>query len=283
MKTSITYTNHLGESMSFGGGSESLHYMEHGLRGWSWAHRAGAASGGPTSFYRPRAQELTFPVGIAARSGEDGLALRDRVQRLGEPDIEARTPGRLQVNGWWLPCYITGGSPGSYWMDDRYCEFELTVLADRAEWTRETEMRYVPEEALPEGGVDFPRDFPFDLRREAQVKTYDCPAAGGVDFLWRVYGPATSPYLRIGDDLHRVNAAVPDGSRLEVDTREKTAVVVSSEGYVENVYSKRERGGVGSGSYLFERIPEGTSTIAWDNTFSFDLVVYETASAPPWE
>ena len=51
----------------------------------------------------------------------------------------------------------------------------------------------------------------------------------------------------------------------------------------ENVYKFRERGAHGSGSYLFEPIKPGTDDITWDNTFDFDLTLYETRSTPPYE
>lgn len=284
MDTLIRYTNRRGESMSFGGGSETLHYLEHGLRDWAWSYSTGAASGRVTSFSAGGPKEIDLPVGIAAGSEEEGIELRNRLLLLGEPDIDAREPGTLEVGsgGWSLRCWIIGGSPTNYWMDDRFAEFALTLLVEDPVWTREELVRFEPA-ADSSGGVDFPIEFPFDFQPDAGTRSVSNAGMFPCDWTWRVYGPATNPYVRIGTDLHRVNANVPDGSRLEVDTGEHTVRIVSSDGTTEDAYAYRERGGKGSGSYLFERIPVGDSSVTWDGSFYFDIVLRESRIAAPYE
>lgn len=284
MDTLIRYTNRRGESMSFGGGSETLHYLEHGLRDWAWSYSTGAASGRVTSFSAGGPKEIEFPVGIAAGSEEEGIELRNRLLMLGEPDIDAREPGTLEVgsDGWSLRCWIIGGSPTNYWMDDRFAEFTLTLLVEGPVWTRESLTRFEPPET-GSGGIDFPFEFPFDFQPESGAKTVSNDGMFACDFLWRVYGPATNPYVRIGTNLHKVNANVPDGARLEVDTREHTVRVVMSDGTVEDAYADRERGGKGSGTYLFEPIQPGDSSVAWVGTYYFDIILRESRIAAPYE
>lgn len=284
MNTLIRYTNGRGESMSFGGGSETLHYLEHELRDWAWSYSTGAASGRVTSFSAGGPKEVAFPVGIAAATADEGIELRNRILLLGEPDIDARTPGTLEVgsSGWSIRCWIIGGSPTNYWMDDRYAEFELALLVEDPLWTRETLVRFEPA-VQSAGGVDLPFEFPFDFQPEAGAKSVSNDGMIACDWLWRVYGPATSPYVRIGTDLHKVNVDVPDGARLEVDTSEHTVRVIMSDGTVEDAYADRERGGKGSGSYLFERIPTGDSSVTWDGSFFFDIVLRESRIAAPYE
>lgn len=283
MNTLIRYTNRRGESMAFGGGSESLHYLEHGLRDWAWSYSTGAVSGRVTSFSTDGPKEIEFPVGIAAATPEEGVDLRNRLLLLGEPDIDAVEPGTLEMpGGWTLRCWIAGGSPTNYWMDDRYAEFGLTLLVERPVWTRETLVRFEPA-AQAGGGVDFPLEFPFDFHPEAGAKSVTNGGMFACDWLWRVYGPATSPYVRVGGNLHRVDADVPDGARLEVDTAEHTVRIIMADGAVEDAYSARGRGGRGSGTYLFERIPAGTSAVTWDGSFYFDAVLRESRIAAPYE
>lgn len=283
MDTAIRYTNRRGESMEFGGGSDSLHYLEHGLRDWAWSYSTGAASGKVTSFSAGGPKEISFPVGIAAESEADGIGARNRLMLLGEPDIEAKEPGTIEVpGGWSMRCWIIGGEPTNYWMDDRYAEFELTLLAESPVWTRESETRFEPAPA-ESGGIDFPFEFPFEFQPESGAKSVSNDGMSACKWLWRVYGPATSPYMRVGDNLHKVNVEVPSGARLEVDSREHSVRLIMADGTVEDAYSKRERGRIHGGSYLFERIPEGDSSVTWDGTFSFDVVLYESRIAAPYE
>ena len=283
MNTRIAYTNLRGESIELGCGG-ALHYLEHELRDWRWHYSTGAASGKVASFSRGAPKELTFPVGIAAATAEEGIALRNRLLAIGEPDVAASEPGRLEVGsqGWHLRCWIIGGEPTSYWMDDRYAEFELTLLVESPVWTRETEIRFKP--AVEEsGGVDFEFDFEFDFMAESGARSVSNDGMSSCDWLWRVYGPASSPQVRIGGNMHRVNVGVPDGARLEVDSARRSVRVVHDDGRVEDAYSKRERGGKGSGSYLFEKVPEGDSMVAWNGSYSFDVVLREERAAAPYE
>ena len=114
-------------------------------------------------------------------------------------------------------------------MDDRYAEFELTLLVESPVWTRETEVRFKP--AVEEsGGVDFEFDFEFDFMAESGARSVSNDGMSSCDWLWRVYGPASSPQVRIGGNLHRVNVGVPDGARLEVDSARRSVRVVHDDG-----------------------------------------------------
>ena len=182
-----------------------------------------------------------------------------------------------------MRCWIVAGEPGKYWQDDRYAEMTLTLLVEDPSWARPSERAFVPETASAAGGRDFPRDFPFDLRRERASATLSVAGEFPSPFLWRVYGPVTSPYIRVAGNLYRVNVEVPEGARLEVDSRERTVALVLRDGTHVNVYSKRERGASGSGSYIFEPMPCGDSDLAWGNDCRMDLVTYEVRTAAPYE
>ena len=285
MRTDIAYVNCLGERVEFGGSEEDLHYFEHGLRDWSWAYTTGTA-GAVTAFRRrpDRPREVRLPVGVSAATAEEGIAARNRIEAMGELDVARRSPGRLYVGDWYVRAYVIGCEPTDYWMDDRFCELDLTLLVPEPGWVREESLRFVPEAGGSEAsGTDFPLDFPFEFKRaRAARRVYN----GGMfprDFLWRAYGPCEDPWLRLGGNLYRVNAEVPAGSRLEVDSLARTVRIVSAAGEVTEAYGMREPGAEGSGSYIFQRVPLGESSLSWPNSFSFDLVTYEVRTACPWE
>mgnify|MGYP007003682516 CR=1 FL=1 len=45
---------------------------------------------------------------------------------------------------------------------------------------------------------------------------------------------------------------------------------------------RTEGSGAGSGEYIFERVPAGTCEVSWDNSFGFDLTLYEEEGEPAW-
>ena len=285
MRTDIRYVNRRGESIELGGSVESLHYLKHELRNWEWSYSTGKGSGRVTSFSRrpSKPTKVKLPVGIAAKTAAEGIELRNLVLSIGEPDVAAGEPGELWVGDWSMRCWIVAGEPGKYWQDDRYAEMTLTLLVEDPSWARPSERAFVPETASASGGRDFPRDFPFDLRRERASATLSVAGEFPSPFLWRAYGPVTSPYIRVAGNLYRVNVEVPEGARLEVDSRERTVSLILRDGTAVNVYNTRERGASGSGSYIFEPMPCGDSDLAWGNDCRMDLVTYEVRTAVPYE
>lgn len=282
MDTEITYTNHQGVSIAFGGSDEALNYLAHQLRDYKWAYSERA---GKIVRLERRPREATFPVGIAAASEEEGLALRNRILKVTDPDNVARVPGSLTICGYSAPCYVIGSVPTKYWKDDRFAEVKLTVLFTDSIWTCETLHHFTPEMSTGFGsGIDFPFEFPFDFAASRPPRAIVNDAMGAGPFIWRVFGPAQDPYFKAGDDLHQVFVRLRAGERLEVDSRpgRRKAVKLSAAGEEANVLNDRLRGSQGSGTYLFEPIPAGRVAFSWDNGYAFDLVLIDQTSAPPW-
>lgn len=285
MRTDIAYVNRLGERLELGGDDASLHYMEHELRDWKWSWTTGVA-GGVTGFSRrgSKPRELSLPVGVAAPDASEGIALRNLVESVGSVDVDAGEPGWLYVGDWYVRCWIVGGEPTDYWMDDRFAELDLTVLVERQGWVRETTTHYVPETGSESAsGTDFPLDFPLEFVRGRAAKSIYNGGTSPQDLLLRVYGPASDPAISIGGNVHRVNVEVPAGHRLEVDTMARTVRLVAPDGTWTDAYGYREPGAEGSGTYVFERVAPGPASLSWGNDFSFDLVLYEVRMACPWE
>lgn len=287
MRTDIRYVNSKGISMEFGGDDTSLHYFENELRDWEWEYTSASSSSRITSFSRrsKKPKKIKFHVGIAAATEEEGLIKRNELITLGEADIVSKTPGKLYIGDWYINCYIIAGEPTNYWLSDRFAEFKLTLLAEDPSWIRETIHYFNHEIQTNPGGSkkDFPKEFPFDLGQGKPSKIFTNDALGSVGWLWRVYGPATNPYMRINNNLHQVNTQIPKGAYMEVNSAAKTIVLIGADGKRENLYAARARGTSTSDSYIFKAIDSGDVSVLWDNTFDFDLTIFESCSTPPYE
>lgn len=66
--------------------------------------------------------------------------------------------------------------------------------------------------------------------------------------------------------------------RLEIDSRRKTVKLIHTDGYTENVLWSAAKE-----YYIFEKIASGTQIIAWDGSFSFDLILVDKRSEPLWK
>ena len=91
------------------------------------------------------------------------------------------------------------------------------------------------------------------------------------------------PSVTVGGNRYQVLTDVPDGGYLLIDSIEGTVTKVAKNGYRTNALPDAVLGGgVGSGSYIFEDIPAGTSTVSYDGSFGWDLEVYREDGAVPW-
>lgn len=285
MRVDITYVNNAGASMQFGGMDASLHYFQHDLRSNVWEFKTSIAKNRISSFTRS-IKEKKFPVGIMAKTADEAISKSNFLAQLGEYDIATKRPGRLYVGDWYLSCWIVGVSFTNYWLSDNIAEAQLKLVCEACEWIHENTRQFSPQKAenlVLENGHDFPFDFNYDLAATQVLSDLDVAGVFDSSFLWRVYGPAINPYIRIGNNTYQVNVTVQEGQILEVDTMRKTVELIDSHGTRTSVFAERQRGYQGSGTYLFEALKPGKLRLSYDNTFMFDIVVYELQSLPPFE
>lgn len=282
MDMSITFTNHLGKSMTFGAPEGSLHYFANELRNYMYSFDE---YNGRAMNFRLEGKVVLFKIGIAAQDEEEGLRLRDELYAVTTADVQAEKRGRLTICGYDMECTIVGASNGFYHKGERWLECELSVRVDEPLWRSKRLHKFLaPEVEEKSEFLDFPFDFQFDFtpRPRASTVESDSTQQGGSDFVMRIYGPCTNPYVQIAGNSYRVNVKVPAGGFLEIDSMAGTVQVVSVYGERTNAYKDRQRGAEGSGSYIFQKIPSGESPVSWSNAFDFDLELFDERSIPPW-
>jgi hypothetical protein len=95
----------------------------------------------------------------------------------------------------------------------------------------------------------------------------------------KIYGEISDPYVIIGGHLYQVYQDVGVGGVLEIDSMKKTITLYDADGTVTNVFFARDKD-----SYIFEKIPAGTSDIEYpaDENFYFDIAIYMKRGAPVW-
>lgn len=131
--------------------------------------------------------------------------------------------------------------------------------------------------------LDYPHNYEYDYQKTSSTGNITPSVLTPSDVYLAVFGPAVNPYVIVGGNRYQVNVTVPAGGYLVVDGRDKTIQLTLADGTVQNVFSSGVRGGgSGGGSYIFERVPAGTSEVTYDGSFGFDLGWYEEEGEPPW-
>ncbi|OZG57869.1 hypothetical protein BTIS_1110 [Bifidobacterium tissieri] len=196
-----------------------------------------------------------------------------------------RTAGTLTVDGWTQKCLVPRVKPSITFHGFAQCD--ITFLLLDGVWRHDMDtLHYWP--ASTSGGaadLDLPTDMPFDLAGGAKIDTLVNTSLLPRPWRMTIFGPATNPSIVIGGNTHQIDVTIPAGGYLLIDAidNEKQVLLVDQNGNRANVLDKARRGtGQGSGEYIFERIPAGTSALSWSNSFGFDLTVVEERSVPPW-
>lgn len=225
-----------------------------------------------------RLEPLEFSVDVTV-SGADAVSEMDRLADVLAADAGAGSFGRLYVGEWYRVCVPLG-------IGHEFCEgdgaFLLTVTfrADDPAWVRTEEQELVSPDT---SGLDFPHDLPHDLGAPSQTDSIRNRSSVACPVRIRVTGPATGWSVRIGTNVYRCTVDLVSGEMVSIDGNEETIEVTRADGTSENAFSTwagtfKE----GSGSYVFEAVPPGTSPVSWEGCEGVAVTVYERRAEIRW-
>lgn len=210
------------------------------------------------------------------------MAQADAFRRCADIDMQKGTPGTIYVNDWFQRCFVVASEVDG--IGGNFFATKLTLVLLDGVWRRGTTTAFVSVHGSADYEfLDLPHDLPYDLGVTPPLQYVINPGYSGSPAKFVVYGPVVNPSVRLAGNLYQVDATVPEGGYMDIDPLRRTVTVVAADGTTMDAFSKAHRGsGVGSGEYIFEHVPVGTSEISWDNSFGFDLTLYEEEGEPAW-
>lgn len=245
------------------------------VRADSWDYKAGYRD---LSYAARKARKETVTVATL------DLAAADALRLAADADLASMTPGTLDFDGWSQRCYIAGIEAKAVTVGAAVVELEV-VLLDGA-WRKKDFYEFRPGAGSGTVGVGHGYDYgyaygyPYSEETSREIEVDSIVAS---PFRIIVYGPAVRPSVTVGGNRYQVSTDVPDGGYLLIDSIEGTVTKAAKNGYKTNALPDAVLGGgVGSGSYIFEDIPAGTSAVSYDGSFGWDLEVYREDGAVPW-
>lgn len=246
------------------------------LRGREWDYSLRYRS--ITGVNRP-AREVTMDAWILQRTEAD------RMRRIFDRDVACGTPGTFVAYGKWEQRgYVTAMDARGIYADT--LAQRLTVVLLDGVWRKENIAHFDPEADDPGeeyGYLDYTHDYAYDYSENAKPDSITASDYVPSAVKLVIFGPVTDPTVTIGGNLYQVDVTVPSGGYLLVDGLAKTVALVTANGTVTNVFDKATRGtGEGGGSYIFQPLPVGESSVTWDRTFGFDVHYYDEEGEPPW-
>lgn len=275
MLENFVYENHLGRR--FVGLDKGVYLNANELRDYSWNYDV--INNRISRFYRG-VTSRKLPLMICCSSKEEANQVRNELLELAEADIEAMSPGKIFTGEYYTTGYITASKKSDYRMTGRFCQIALTLTSANPAWSREKSHVFGGDSEAggsSRSGFDFPFDYKYDYSVSTASRQINVDTVKSNNFKLRIYGDAINPAIMINGHSYKVNGTVKAGETLLIDSLAKTITLTTASGTKVNWFANRDRA-----NYIFEPIPPGLSTVMYNGSFKFVLIIIEERSEPRW-
>lgn len=273
----IYYINSEGEKIDFL--SEDYSLQTGDLFNWSWAHQSQNES--VISGFKRMIAERKLLFSFRGKSREACYENVNRFIAVTEIDILRMKPGSLYVGDWYLRCYISHGEMSDWEMDYGCIDCECTLLTDKPVWIHETtkRFRYGYDAVRSESDLDFPYDFPFDVKKAPGSTYMENDHYAPCEYKMVIYGPCESPRVVVNGHPYQVFAEIGQNEYLTIDSRNRTIYRTRNDGMQVNEFNSRQKYPNPS---IFEKVPAGTCSVAYTG-LTFEITLYQERSEPVWK
>lgn len=274
MLDKFTYTNHLGEVITFG---DFPYFANHSdLRDYEWIYDEDV-----TKFDRG---VVTKSLNVIVAGSEVYTTkAKDKLYEIFEKDVLAMKKGTFTVGDYHMNAFVYGSKKSDYLTNKNVLVLELNVVTDTPQWQKEDALRFFAN--TENVGVDYGRDYdtsrayPYGYIHNQINTVINNDSFFACGFKLIIFGAASNPAIMIGDNLYRVDVEVAKGEHLEIISNgsEKTIKLHKNNGTVEDCFAKRYKP-----QSVFAKIEAGYNTVTWDNSFGFILTLLKERSEPKW-
>lgn len=258
MLDKFTYTNHLGEVITFG--SSPYFANSSDLRDYQWSYDETL-----TRFDRGTVTK-TLEV-IVVGTEEDANEKKDALYEIFEKDVLAMKKGTFQVGEYKMNAFVYGSKKTDYLSSQKLLIVQLSVVTDTPQWRTEKTFEFPQDPSSPVGN-------PYLRRTISNDSLWEC------GFRLKFYGPAPSPaWVKIDGHMYSVDVFIDLDEYLEIvsDGTTKTITLYKSDDTTEDCFAKRYRS-----ESVFAKISAGENIVECNNSFGFELTLLEERSEPKW-
>lgn len=271
MLEQLKYINHINEVFEFG--KYGIYVDSSDLRNYDWTV---VSKNDRISGFRRKITKRSLPVIILCETEELAIAAKNRLFEVVEKDILAKKHGKIIIGNYYYKCFVVGSKKTDYLRTKKLFRATLTLTTDYPYWVKESKKAFGAATQTKEG-LDYSFDYPFDYF--ASIASTEIGNSNFVasNFKMIIYGACSNPTVTIGGHVYQVNCTVGENEYLTIDSTTKRIYVTANDGTEVNHFNDRNKD-----SYIFECIPSGTSAVAWNGTFGFDIILLEERSEPKW-
>lgn len=274
MLDKFTYTNHLGEVITFGDFPYFANQSD--LRDYEWKYDADI-----TKFDRGVVTK-TLKVYLVGTE-ETAINAKNTLYEIIEKDVLAMKKGTFTIGDYKMDAFVYGSKKTNYLTTQRMLVLDLMVVTDTPQWKTQKDFKFTAntENVVIEYGRNYTekRKYPYGYSHSRLDARVDNDSFYKCGFRLIIYGTVTNPTIKIGDNLYRVDVTVGTGEYLEIisDGTTKTITLHRAGNIKEDCFAKRYKK-----QSVFAKIETGVNQVSWDNTFAFDLTLLIERSEPKW-
>ncbi len=233
--------------------------------------------GGKISEFTKSITSKPLSMTVLAWSEQAYKAALDFLFETFEYDVLHLSPGKLYVNGNYLKCYITAGTPEDWEDTSNMMNLELTVTAEYPMWMIEREWIFSITGDLSTGNKRYPYRYSYRYPNGRTTGKIIQPLNSPANFKMTLHGPVNQPQIQIGGNIYGLYTNIAANDYAVIDSAEGTIRLYHNDGAVENIFNTRTRA-----NSVFERLKPGTLDVSWTGEFLFSVVVLEERSMPKW-
>ena len=275
MLEQLKYKNHLNEVFEFG--KDGIFVNTNELHDYEWTV---TSKNKRITALDYAVSKRKLPLIIICKTEEQGIAARNRLMEICEKDVLAMLHGQIIIGDYYFKCFVTKSQKKNYLISSRMMEVTLTMTSDFPYWVKETTNIFRKLGAETGGGgqnLDYPFDYAFDYFSDVGSKTLINQHFTDSNFRMVVYGPCSDPAIYVAGHLYQVNCDVAAGEYLTIYSVTKKIFLTANDGTITNKFNLRNKE-----SYIFLKIPSGSSAVTWSGNFGVDIILLEERSEPKW-
>lgn len=263
------YVNNVGESIVFG--VAPYYIMENDLR--DFVYEVSTLNG---LKYSRSESTKTVPVKLINATIEQKNDMYEVFQK----DIMDNAYGTLWIGNYYYKCNVVASKKSNYTSSSELY-IELKIYSKLSTWFCEETTAYTMKNTVSDGVYrkKYPYRYPYGYHSGSGSKAIVNNYGYKCGFMMTIYGPCASPTITIAGHQYKVNHTLEANEYMTIKStdKEKYITVHENDGTITNQFGKRDKA-----QYIFEKIPNGNSSVFWDGTFGFDITLIDERSEPKW-
>lgn len=271
MRDKMYYINSHNEIINFG---DKPYYINmNDLRDYKWNYDS---NNDKISRFKRGMVEKTIPCFVLGDA-----SVKNKLYEVFERDIILKKPGRLYIGDYYYNCYVIASKKSEYTNSYDYMKIDLTLISEENIWYKETLNSYVKDNTdIPLSNLkEYSFDYSYGYLEDGSSRELVNNAINESGFKINIYGKCVNPKITIGSNEYSVNTTIEEGEYLTITSigKQKTVIKTKVNGVKINEFNNRNKE-----NSVFTKVKEGVNVVAWNGSFSFDIVLLEERSEPKW-